>query len=87
VKACFTCADSGCPGHLVCGILSVEHQEEVTTPSNRSLKAGGVNTKMGEASLALTISEEDVLRANVYRLLAHALRAGPARTDLDAYAA
>ena len=42
---------------------------------------------MGEASLALTISEEDVLRANVYRLLAHALRAGPARADLDAYAA
>ena len=42
---------------------------------------------MGEARLALTISEEDVLRANLYRLLAHALRAGPARGDLDTFAA
>lgn len=41
---------------------------------------------MGEARLALTISEEDALRANLYRLLAHALRAGPSRADLDTFA-
>jgi TorA maturation chaperone TorD len=41
---------------------------------------------MGEARLALAISEEDVLRANVYRLLAHALRAGPTGEDLAVFA-
>lgn len=40
---------------------------------------------MGEARLALQISEEDMLRANVYRLLAHVLRAGPSRADLDTF--
>jgi TorA maturation chaperone TorD len=40
---------------------------------------------MGEAKLALSISEEDMLRANVYRLLAHVLRAGPSRADLDTF--
>ena len=41
---------------------------------------------MGEAKLALDISEEDLLRANVYRLLAHVLRAGPSRADLGTFA-
>ncbi len=41
---------------------------------------------MGEARLALAISEEDVLRANVYRLLAHSLRAGPTGADLAVFA-
>lgn len=43
-------------------------------------------TSMGEAKLALSISEEDVLRANLYRLLASSLRAGPSRHDLDMFA-
>lgn len=41
---------------------------------------------MGEAKLALPVSEEDVLRANLYRLLASTLRAGPSRHDLDMFA-
>lgn len=40
---------------------------------------------MGEAGLALQVTEEDMLRANVYRLLAHVLRAGPSRADLDTF--
>jgi hypothetical protein len=52
VKAFSTCTDSGCPSHLVCGILSVEHQEEVTTPSNRSFKAGGVNGENGRGEFS-----------------------------------
>lgn len=41
---------------------------------------------MGEAKLALSVSEEDVLRANLYRLLATTLRASPSRRDLDVFA-
>ena len=47
--------------------------------------SGGYAT-MGEAKRVLDISEEDILRANVYRLLAHVLRAGPTRADLDTFA-
>lgn len=32
------------------------------------------------------VSSEDVLRANLYRMLAHVLRAPPQRTDLDLFA-
>ncbi len=41
---------------------------------------------MGEAKLALAVSEEDVLRANLYRLLAGTLRVSPSRRDLDVFA-
>lgn len=51
----------------------------------RNNGSGGLMT-MGEAKLALSISEEDLLRANVYRLLAHVLRAGPSRAELDTFA-
>jgi TorA maturation chaperone TorD len=44
------------------------------------------NSSMGEAKLELSVSEEDVLRANLYRLLATTLRAGPSRHDLDMFA-
>ena len=39
---------------------------------------------MGSArSASAEISEEDVLRANLYRMLAHILRAPPQRSDLE----
>jgi len=41
---------------------------------------------MGEANLAQSVSEEDVLRANLYRLLANTLCAGPSRRDLEVFA-
>ncbi len=41
---------------------------------------------MGEAKLALSICEEDVLRANLYRLLATTLRAAPSQHNLDMFA-
>lgn len=40
---------------------------------------------MGEARRALDVAEEDVLRANLYRLLANTLRTGPDRAALDAF--
>ena len=42
---------------------------------------------MGEVSLALSVCEEDVLRANLYKLLAHTLRAAPQKADLEMFAA
>jgi TorA maturation chaperone TorD len=37
-------------------------------------------------STASDVSSEDVLRANLYRMLAHVLRAPPQRTDLELFA-
>ncbi len=42
---------------------------------------------MGEAKQELSVSEEDMLRANLYRLLAHALKAAPSREELQQFAA
>jgi TorA maturation chaperone TorD len=42
---------------------------------------------MGKAKPELSVSEEDILRANLYRLLAHSLSAAPTRADLDHFAA
>jgi TorA maturation chaperone TorD len=42
---------------------------------------------MGKAKQKLSVSEEDTLRANLYRLLAHTLRSAPARSDLENFSA
>ncbi len=38
---------------------------------------------MGRATASADIAEEDILRANLYRMLAHILKAPPEKTDLD----
>lgn len=42
---------------------------------------------MGKANVALSVSEEDVLRANLYRLLAQCLRLSPDQEGLKSFAA
>jgi TorA maturation chaperone TorD len=38
---------------------------------------------MGRATASADIAEEDILRANLYRMLAHILKAPPEKSDLD----